>query len=413
MPANHRRPAFPISRRHVLVSGAAAAALPLPFVRAQAAAPIRIGFPTAITGPYREEALDQVRAARVAIAMFNEQGGLNGRHAELVPRDAKLDPATAIAVTHELLGKAKVDFLVGSLSASVQLVINDIAKQAKVLFNSISQSDAIVAVPEWSRYTFHEALTPHVTAASVGRYAFTKYGKRVAFLTADYAYGNEMVTGFVAAGKPLGIDVVGNVRHPLGTMDFTPYFSLLRGMKPEVLVLCNFGRDQILSITQANKLGINRDTRLVAPVLLYTTRKAAGPSVFKDVMGGTSYYWRLEDTIPSANTFNRRFRAMNDGRVPTDYGALGFGGVMTVLTAVKQAGSTDTDKVIEVMQGMKYDLYKGPEYYRPCDHQAVQSVLLIESRVTTNPNDMDVFNVLQIDPPNEAALQTCAELGHG
>ncbi len=400
-----------LSRRRVLIAGTAAA-LPIPFVRTQAAAPIRIGFPTSLTGAYREEALDQVRAAQTAIAMFNEQGGLNGRLASLLVRDDKLDPAVGIARTTDLIDKEKADFIVGGLSASVQIAINNVAKQKGVLFNSISQSDAIVAVPDWSHTTFHEALTPRMTAAAVGRYAFGKFGKRVAFLTADYAYGLEMVRGFVDVGKPLGIEVVANIRHSIGTKDFTPFLALIKALKPDVLVLCNFGTDQELSIVQADKLGMKQSTRLVAPILLYTTRKSAGSRPFEGVVGGTSYYWLLEDTIPSASTFNRRFRAMHDGRVPTDYGALGFGGVMAVLTAAKAAGTTDTDKVVQAMEGLKYDLYKGPEYYRACDHQAVQSVLIVESRNTVNPNDMDVFSIVQTDPPDEANLPSCAAEGH-
>ena len=93
---------------------------------------------------------------------------------------------------------------------------------------------------------------------------------------------------------------------------------------------------------QADKIGLKNSMRLVAPILLYTTRVLAGSSAFDGVVGGTSYYWRLEDTIPTANVFNRRFRAMTEGRVPTSYGALGFAGVLTVLTAAKNAGSIET-----------------------------------------------------------------------
>ncbi len=401
-----------LSRRRVLGAGAGLMTLAMPFVRAQAATPIRIGFPTPLTGAYREEAQDQVRAARTAIAMFNDKGGLNGRMAELLVRDDQLDPGVAIARTIELIDKEHVHFIVGGLSASVQLAINGVTKPRHVLFNSISQSDAIVAAPDAARTTFHEALTPHMTASAVGGYVFPKYGKRVAFLSADYLYGHEMVTGFMEAGKPHGIEIVANLMHPLGNKDFAPFLQQIKALKPDVLVLCNFGRDQQLAITQAHQLGLKKTTQIVAPILLYTTRKDVGPAAFEGVIGGTSYYWRLEDTIASAQTFNRRFRAMNEGRVPTDYGALGFAGVMTVLTAVLSAGSIDTDKVIPAMEAMKYDLYKGPEYYRACDHQAVQSVLIVESRNTSKPNDMDVFNIVQTIPASEAMLESCAALGH-
>src|SRR6201994_568144 len=157
-----------ISRRRLLATASAGAALAaspfrINFARAEEAT-IKIGFPVPLTGPYGAEAQDQVRAAQVAIAQFNDAGGLNGRKAELLVRDDKLNPGEAATRTLELIEKDKVDFIVGSLSAATQLSINAVTAPRKVLFNSISQSDAINDAKDWSLYTFHEALNPHVTS---------------------------------------------------------------------------------------------------------------------------------------------------------------------------------------------------------------------------------------------------------
>ena len=401
-----------VSRRSVLGGGIALASLATPFVRAQTALPIRIGFPVPLTGPYQEEALDMLRGGHVAVAMFNQQGGLNGQMAELLTRDDELDPAKAVEVTTELINKEQVSFVTGGLSASVQLAINQIAKQARVLFNSISESDAIVSVPDWSPYTFHEAPTPYMTAQSVGGYVFSHYVKRIAFLAADYAFGAELVRDLEQTGKSFGIETVATVRHPLGTLDLRPYLEQIAAAKPNVLFLCNFGADQRHAVEQANWMELKHQMKVVAPVLDFTARLELGPEPFEDVLGGASYYWLLEDSLQSARAFNDRFRAMNDGRVPSGYGALGFAGVMTVLTAARNAGSMDTDKLVQAMTEMKYDLYKGPEYYRPCDHQAVQSMLILASRYTANANDMNVFDIVQVDPSDEAMLASCAQEGH-
>ncbi|NBS98207.1 MAG: hypothetical protein EBT08_18985, partial [Betaproteobacteria bacterium] len=197
-----------VARRRLLQAGAAGTALAsAPFainiVRAQSA-PIKIGFPTPLTGAFSAEAQDQVRAAELAVKEFNDGGGFNGRKVELLVRDDKLNPGEAASRTLELIEKDKVDFIVGSLSAATQLSINAVTRERKVIFNSISQSDAINEAKDWSPYTFHEALNPHMTAGAVARYAFPKYGKKVVYLTADYAYGHEMVRGFERAGKALG-----------------------------------------------------------------------------------------------------------------------------------------------------------------------------------------------------------------
>ena len=408
MAEQRNRPAM--TRRAVL--GAAAATLAAPAILRAQAATIRIGFPVPLTGPYGTEAADQVRCAQLAVAEFNEAGGLDGRRAELLVRDDKLDPGEAATRTLELIENDHVDFVVGSLSASVQLAVNSVTRQRRVLFNSISQSDQITALPDWSRYTFHEAMTPHLTAGVVGRYAFAKFGKRVVFLSADYAYGHEMVEGFKVAGQQSGIEALADLRHPLGTTDFSTLLPRIQSLKPDILCLCNFGRDQQIAVRQATDFGLKRTTRIVAPILLYTSRVAGGAAAFEGVVGGTSYYWGVESGIPSARAFNDRYRQANGGKVPSDYGALGYGGVRTVLEAARQAGSVETEKVVDVLQALKYDFYKGAQHYRPCDHQSVQSVFVIESKSKDMASPADVFTVLETQDPGEAGLPSCRDEGH-
>ena len=405
-----------ISRRRLLTSVSAGAALAVsPFrinlLQAQEAN-IKIGFPVPLTGPYGAEAQDQVRAAQLAIAQFNDAGGHNGRKAELVVRDDKLNPGEAATRTLELVEKEKVNFVVGSLSAAVQLAINNVTKERGIIFNSISQSDAINEASDFSKYTFHEALNPHMTAGAVGRYAFSKFGKKVAFLSADYAYGHEMVRGFLDVGKEFNIENLGDIRHPIGTTDFSTLLPRLQALKPDILCICNFGRDQQIAMKQATDFGVKKTIQIIAPLLSHASRIAAGPQAFEGVIGGCSFYWGIEDQFASTKAFNDAFRKMYDGKLPTDYGALGYGGVRAVLAAVKNAGGVDTDKVIAALEALKYDFYKGPQYFRKCDHQSVQSVLVIQSKSKDMRNESDVFTVINTDPPSENSLRSCEALGH-
>jgi branched-chain amino acid transport system substrate-binding protein len=416
MTSSHRTSLSDISRRRLLQVGAAGAALSAsPFavnlVRAQGA-PIKIGFPTPLTGAFSAEAQDQVRAAELAVKEFNDAGGFNGRKVELLVRDDKLNPGEAATRTLELIEKDKVDFIVGSLSAATQLSINAVTRERKVIFNSISQSDAINEAKDWSPYTFHEALNPHITAGAVARYAFPKYGKKVVYLTADYAYGHEMVRGFERAGKALGATTLADIRHPLGAADYSAFLPRIQSLKPDILVLCNFGRDLVNSAKQATDFGLKSTTRIITPVLLFTSRLAGGAETFDGIVGGTSYYWGMEDSIPAAKVFNDKFRKAYNGGVPSDYGALGYAGVRSVLQAVLDAKSTDSLKVSDALGRMKYNWYKGEQFYRKCDHQSVQSVVIVESKSKGMKDKNDVFSVVGIEAPNEANLRSCAELGH-
>lgn len=403
-------------RRQLLKFGAAGAAVastPFALNLAQAqGAPIKIGFPVPLTGPFSAEAQDQVRCAEIAIKEFNESGGFNGRKAELLVRDDKLNPGEAATRTLELIEKDKVDFVVGSLSAATQLSINAVCRDRKILFNSISQSDAINEAKDWSLYTFHEALNPHLTAGAVARYAFPKFGKKVVYLTADYAYGHEMVRGFQRAGQTMGAQMLADIRHPLGTADFSAFLPRIQSLKPDILVLNNFGRDQLNAAKQATDFGLKANIKIITPILLYTARQAGGPEAFDGIVGGTSYYWGMEDKVPAAKAFNDKYRKAYGGAVPSDYGALGYAGVRSVLQAVREAKSTESMKVSIALRQLRYNSYKGDQFYRKCDHQSVQSVVIVESKSKNMKDKYDVFNVLAIEPANEKNLRTCDELGH-
>jgi branched-chain amino acid transport system substrate-binding protein len=404
---------FNSGRRSLIVGGATAALAPALFNVARAqGGNIKIGFPVPLTGAYSSEAQDQVRCAEIAIKEFNESGGFNGRKAELLVRDDKLNPGEAATRALELIEKDKVEFVVGSLSAATQLSINAVCRDRKILFNSISQSDAINEAKDWSLYTFHEALNPHLTAGAVARYAFPKFGKKVVYLTADYAYGHEMVRGFQRAGQALGVQMLADIRHPIGAADYSAFLPRIQSLKPDILVLNNFGRDQLNAAKQATDFGLKATTKIITPILLYTARQAGGPEVFDGIIGGTSYYWGMEDKVPSAKAFNDKYRKAHGGAVPSDYGALGYAGVRSVLQAVREAKSTESMKVSIALRQMRYNSYKGDQFYRKCDHQSVQSVVIVESKSKNMKDKYDVFNVLAVEPANENNLRSCEELGH-
>ncbi|HPW12476.1 MAG TPA: ABC transporter substrate-binding protein [Thermomonas sp.] len=371
---------------------------------------IKIGLPVPLTGPYGAEAKDQVRNAELAVKQFNDAGGLHGRKAELLVRDDKLNPGEAATRTLELIEKDGAQFIVGGLSAATQLSINNVTRQRKVIYVSISQSDVINEPPDASPYTFHEALNPYMTTQAVGRHVFKK-GMKIAFLTADYAYGHEMTRGFTRVARDVGAEVVGEVKHPLGAQDYSTFLPRLKALNPDVLVFNNFGADNRIAIKQAGDFGMKKAMKFVTPILTYTARVAGGAGVYEGVVGGTQYYWELQDNTPSAKAFNAAFQAANGGRYPSDYGAMAYSAVKSLLAAVRTAGGTETDKVAQALRSAPYDSYKGRQFYRACDQQSVQSVLLVESNAKDAAHPDDVFKLLHVEPASESLLRSCQELG--
>src|SRR3954451_14858414 len=402
-----------ISRRTALVGmSTGLAALARPRLGSAADDTIRIGFPTPLTGPFAAEARDQVKCAELAVKLVNDKGGVAGHKVELLVRDDKLNAGEAASRTLELIEKDKVHAVVGALSSAVQLAVNEVTRARAVIYVSISQSDTINEAKDFSKYTFHEALNPHMTTAAVARQTMKK-GTKVAHLVADYAYGHEMLRGFKRAQATIGAETVGEILHPFGAPDYSTFMQRLMSMRHGILCISNFGRDQANAIMQAIDFGIKQQMKIVVPVLLHNQRHAVGPDVFEGVVGGANYYWGLETQSKSAAAFNAAFKAANGGAIPTDYGAYGYAGVGSLLAAMQTAGGTDTDKVVDALEKLQYDLTKGPQHYRKCDHQSVQPVLVLESKKkSAMANDNDLFAILANDTGSDDMLRSCSELGH-
>jgi len=407
-----RKTLLPISRRTALMGLAGTAgALSMPWIARAQAETIRIGFPTPLTGPFAAEANDQVRSAELAVKLANDKGGIGGRKVELLVRDDKLNAGEAATRTLELIEKDKVHAVVGALSSAVQLAVNEVTRARNMLYVSISQSDTINEIKDFSSYTFHEALNPTMTTAVVAKHTFQK-GSKIVFLAADYAYGHEMLRGFKRAAEAIGAETVGEILHPFGAPDYSTFIPTILSLQADILCICNFGRDQANSIKQAVEFGVKDQMKIVVPVLLHNQRLAVDADVFEGVIGGANYYWGLEETVPSAKTFNDAFRGLYQNAVPTDYGAYGYTGVASLLMAIEQAGGTEPQKVIAAMEALKYDVAKGEQYYRKCDHQSVQSVLVLESKGKADmASEADLFKILANEPASESVLRSCSELG--
>jgi branched-chain amino acid transport system substrate-binding protein len=156
---------------------------------------------------------------------------------------------------------------------------------------------------------------------------------------------------------------------------------------------------------------MKKGMKFVTPILTYTARVSGGASTYEGVVGATQYFWEIESDTPSAKTFNTAFKAANDNKYPSDYGAMAYSAVKSLLLAVKSAGATDSDKVAAALTSLRYDTYKGQQYYRACDRQSVQSVLVVESNSKEARDPTAVFKVLHVEPANEQLLRSCQELG--
>lgn len=402
----------PKRRRLLQFSAASLTALSVPsWARAQANSPIKVGFIAPLTGPYGADARLEVLGAQLAIQQFNEAGGLKGRMAELLVRDCRLNAGEGATRALELVETEKVHFIAGPFGPAA-FSINSVIKAKGVPYTPIANSDSINQAAEWSKYLFHEGLTPTATAGALARYVVPRGAKRIVMLTAEYIYGQEMAAGFRLAAEQQGAEIVEDIRHPLGVNDYSTLFPRILALKPDLLVINNFGRDQQVALKQAREFGLKRKMKLAVPLMVHTARQVDGHKVYEDVLGCIGYYWGIEDSVPSAAKFNAGFRAIAHGANPSDYAALGYASVLSPLKAALQAQSIEADALVHTLSSMQYDYYKGPQFYRRCDHQSVQSVFIVQSKAPEQAKtDDDLFEILATEEAAENRLMSCQSLG--
>ena len=379
---------------------------------AQTKDPLKIGFIIPLTGPFGTEAKDQEAGATLAVEEFNAKGGVIGRKVELLVRDDMLKPDESAKRAKELIEKNQVHLMAGSLGAHTQLAINEQCKLAKTIYMCISKGNEITAAKDASPYTFAEALNPYIMTQAVGQWVFKNLGKKWFFLAADYSFGWQLNDGLRKIGKEMGFTEAGLINHPLGVTDYTAYFPKILAAEPEVLILNNFGKDQLNSVKQIHEFGLKKKMKVVCSVFLFTARLGAGDAPFEDVHGGTTFYWEFADTIPTAKTFVNSYRK-RWGRPPTDYAGYAYSGIRDLLGAVERAGEMDTKKVILKLEGHEYDHYKGKQWIRPWDHRALQDIFIIRSKsAKERTGEWDLFKPLSTVKADDRLERTPEEMGY-
>lgn len=360
---------------------------------------IKVGFPVPVTGPYGVEAQDQINGAQLAIEEFNDSGGWNGRHAELLVRDYLFDIKLAKQYTEELIVKHGAHVIVGSLKAEDQIVMSRVCHEHQKIFIGISASDALLHKENRLPYTFHEAMSFHMMGGAVGRFAFSRLGSKVAMLSLDGEYGRHSERALLHVGEQIGVNFVKRLYHQHKEADLRSYLREIQKSQPQVVILNNLGDDQVTAVQQCVELGFRDKIRIVVPNFSIANMIKAGGDLYQGVVGSASYYWKLEDIFPSSRRFNDMYRRKYNGAVAGTYGAFGYNGVRATLEAIRLAKSTEAPLLQQALLAMRFDFCKGPQYFRRLDHQSCQCMPIVERKpVATMANENDLFDILDVVP---------------
>lgn len=370
---------------------------------------IKIGLLVPLTGTHGREAQDMKNGALMAVDEINAKGGVLGKKVEVVVRDDQMNSAEGARKAKEMVEQEGVKYMLGTISSAVQMAVNNYTKRVGVVFVSLSCSDEINKVPDFSKYTFHEFGTNYMFNEAAGNYAFDhNFGKKFYVLYYDYVFGYDGLKNISRVVKSRGGEIVGSSSQPLRTADYSPYFPKILAAKPDVLYIWNWGKDQVNCLKQAYNYGIHKKMKIMAAITSITMAKEAGPKAFEGVHSSVVFYWELMNQYPSAKKFVTNFKNRM-GYPPVNQAATGYSGVMEILEAMKRAGTDDVDAVIKEMEGREYEHVKGPQMWRKCDHQSIQDIYIIKGKKPSDiKGEWDLYDVVG----KWKGARSCRELGH-
>ena len=313
--------------------------------------------------PYKkgwEMAVDEVNAA----------GGVLGKKIEIVSRDDNGNPADAVRVAEELLSREKVAFLVGTFPSNVGLAVADFAKQRKALFIAAEPLTDKIVWDNGNAYTFRLRTSTYMQTAMLIPDAAKLKKKRWAIVYPNYEYGTSATAAFkkLLKEKQPDVEFVAEQAPPLGKIDAGAVAQALADAKPDAIFSSLFGADLAKFVREGQQRGLFKGVEVFN--LLAGEPEYLDPLKDEAPVGWyvTGYPW-YDIKTPEHKKFLDAYQAKYKD-YPRLGSVVGYSTVMSVVAAMKKAGSLDQEKLIAAMANLPVGTPFGTATFRALDHQS-------------------------------------------
>jgi len=301
-----------------------------------------------------------VVAAKMAIADFG--GSVLGHKIELLTADHQNKPDIGAEQYREWADRDGLTMVLGGSNSGVNLAMSQIAKEKKIPLFSIGAAAASLTGKDCTPYTIHYGYDTTSLANGTATTILDQGGKTWFFVTADYAFGTQLQNAAAKVVTKGGGKVVGDVRVPLGTADFSSYVLQAQDSGAQVIGLANAGGDFTNSLKAANEFGVTKKMKPAALLAFITDIHALGLKTAQGLYLTTGWYWDLND---KTRAFAKRFFEQTK-REPTMVQAAYYSATLDYLNAVKAAGTTNSDKVMAELHKTKVnDMFASNATIRP------------------------------------------------
>jgi branched-chain amino acid transport system substrate-binding protein len=352
-----------------------ALALAMPLA-AEAQKPIKVGFPMILSGPGALFGEPASKGAQMFVDEINAKGGVLGRKIELLPRDTKGNADEAVRVSRELILKENVDFLVGTLTSAEGPAVSVVAKENKIVFIApIPKTDQLTAPDKLHPYVFRVSANTTMEGRSAAEIVAKWPVTKVATISPDYAYGQDVTKSFVDHLKKIkpSVQIVDQQWPKLGEADYTPFINAQMAKKPDAIFSSLWGGHFVTFSKQAKPLGyfdaVKYNVVAVGEAGSPESTKAMGKDYPVGIWGNSydAFYW---GESPAHRDYVARLSKYLKDEYPSSWAIQGYTGMQFLTEAIKKAGSTDSDKVSKALLGLTIDTPIGKQTIREKDHQA-------------------------------------------
>lgn len=386
-----------------LVSAALLAATAIPASAAEISdGKVKIGILNDQSGVYADFGGKwSFEAAKMAVEDFG--GTVQGAPIEVITADHQNKPDIASNIARQWYDTEQVDSIMELTTSSVALAVRGISTEKKKIDLVTGAATADLTGKACSPYGFHWAYDTHALAVGTGGALVKQGGDTWFFLTADYAFGyslEEQTSNFV---KTQGGQVLGAVRHPLGTTDYSSFLLQAQSSGAKVVGLANAGLDTANAIKQAAEFGIVAGGQRMA-ALLFTLAEVHGLGL-EAAQGLTlteSFYWDRDD---QSREFSKRFFDKT-GRMPNMIQAATYSGVLQYLKAIDKAGTDETEAVAKLMHEMPVEDVFARGGKVAANGRLISDLYLMEvKKPSESTQPWDYYKVLATVPGEEAYIK--------
>ena len=337
-----------MNRRSLLLAAAAAG---LPFSAGAAERPLRLGVLNDMSGVFADyQGQGSVTATQMAVE--DAHGVAGGRAVEVVFADHQNKPDVGMAVVRKWFDEGGVDVVMDVPNSAIALAVAQLATERNKVFIGVGAGTADLTGPRCTPNIVHWDYDTWQSSQALGRAITEKGGKSWFLLAADYAFGADLDRNVGEAVRAAGGTIIGSVKAPFPTSDFSSFLLQAQSSGAQVLALDNAGGDTTTSLKQAAEFGITKQMQVCGPIYNINITKGVGLDVAQGVLGVTPFYW---DFDAGTRAFSERYFARMKA-MPNDMQASMYSATMHLIKAVAGgADPSDGRAVVAAMKAMPTD----------------------------------------------------------